>query len=100
LVDSKDRSVVGRLVLTNGTAPASFNILTMTPSSVAGFPVFLEYPTEISKPLTCIESFNETGMPASGPLRLTSFSAHSSASGNSISVTQFVFSCAFIATLP
>jgi hypothetical protein len=54
----------------------------------------------ISKPLTCIESFRDTGIPASGPFRLTSFFAQSSASGNSISVTQFVFSCALIATLP
>lgn len=54
----------------------------------------------MSKPFTWIESFNEIGTPASGPLRLTSFWAQVSASGSKISVTQFVFSCAFTAILP
>ena len=100
LVDSKERRVVGRFVFTKGPAPASFNNCTIGPSLVYGLPTFLEYPTEISNPLTCIESFSDTGMPANGPFRLISFSAHSSASGKRISVTQFVFSCAFIATFP
>lgn len=80
--------------------PASFNRRTIGPSLVYGLPVCRENPTDMSKPPTCIESFNDTGMPAKGPLRLISFFVHSSASGTSISVRQFVFSCALTATLP
>ena len=99
-VDSKDSSVVGRFVLTKGTAPASFSSLTIGPSTANGFPVLHEKPTLLSNPFTCTESFNDTGIPARGPFKLISFFDHPSASGKRISVRQFVFSWAFMATFP
>ena len=101
-VDSKLNNVIGSAVLTCGIAPALFNSFSTTPSSAYGLKQCREYPTETSNPPTTIVSFRLTGMPASGPFRLTSFSsrAQDSASGRSSSVTQFVRACAIEAVLP
>jgi hypothetical protein len=93
------------LVLTYGTAPASFNILTIGPSRAVLFPTNDEYPTVASYPPTTTVSFRLTGMPASGPRRLISpFSSarasHSSAEGSRISVRQLVRAWALRASLP
>ena len=97
-MDSKDSSDIGNAVLTYGTAPARLRICTKAPSAGNGLLVYRLYPTLESNPLTLTVSFRETGIPASGPERLISSSSHASASGTKISVKQFVFSCAFMAT--
>ena len=99
LLLSKLSSVMGQAVFTCGIAPAFLSSCTMIPSLAIGLRVKLEYPTEASNPRTWIVSFKLTGMPASGPLRLTS-STHFSASGSNSSVTQFVRLCALTVFLP
>lgn len=101
LLLSKLRSVIGKAVLTKGTAPAFFSIRTKLPSTGYGLPVFLLYPTLTSNPPTAMLSFRLTGIPANGPWRLIVPScSQPSASLIITSVKQLVFAWALTVVLP
>jgi len=116
--DSNESKVIGTLVLTKGTAPASRRSRTSAESFSAGFPTQAEYPIQPSQPWTptvfCVEysiknlvhtkkakptSLRLTGTPARGPVRWQSL-AHPTASAIMTSVKQFVSLWAWSAFLP